>query len=250
MIWLVAFILGLFGLILGSFYNVCGLRIPKNQSIVQPGSYCPHCHETLQPLHLIPVFSFLLLHGKCHYCGRKLSFVYPFVELATAFFFAAAPLIVGMKPELIVCLSLISLLVIVFVSDITYMIIPDKVLLFFAVAFVLLRLVIPLEPWWDAVFGALAGFVLLFLFAVISRGSLGGGDIKLFTVFGLVLGFYGTWLALILSTFFGAIIGTFLLLTGRVKKGQPVPFGPFIVLGTLTAYFWGEELLNWYVRWL
>jgi leader peptidase (prepilin peptidase) / N-methyltransferase len=159
-----------------------------------------------------------------------------------------AYLVVGWSYELIVALLLISLLAIIFVSDIRYMLITNNILLFFAPFFILLRLTIaPLDPWWDALVGAGIGFGLLLLIAVVSKGGMGGGDIKLFALLGLVLGWQNVLLAFFFSCFYGTIIAGVGMVLGKVKRGKPIPFGPFIVLGTFTAYFFGNSLVNWYI---
>lgn len=247
---LVQLLIFLFGLIFGSFFNVVGLRVPENVSIVKPRSGCPTCGHTLTPLELIPVLSYVFQGGKCRNCHARISLLYPIVELSTGLLFVAAPYLLGWSYELIIAWTLISLLVIIFVSDITYMLIPNKILLFFAVVFLFLRLLIPLTPWWGGVAGALIGFAIPLLIAIVSKGGMGGGDIKLFGLIGLVLGVKGVLLAFIFSTFYGAIIGIIGMLLGLVQRKKPIPFGPFIVLGTLTAYFFGDAMLEWYIRFL
>jgi leader peptidase (prepilin peptidase) / N-methyltransferase len=237
----------LYGLLLGSFYNVVGLRVPLKQSIVKPRSHCPYCQHTLRPYELIPVVSYLLQGGKCRRCKAPVSFLYPAVELATGLLFVLAPFLMGWTLELIIAWTMISQMVIVFVSDIKYMIIPDKVLLVFAVIFLLERIFLPLSPWWDSLLGAAAGFFLLLFIAVISKGGMGGGDIKLFAVIGLALGTKVVLLTFFFATIFGAVFGLAGMLIGKVEKGKPIPFGPYIALGSLTAYFFGQRILDWYL---
>lgn len=242
-------ILLFYGLLLGSFYNVVGLRVPMKQSIVAPRSACPGCGHTLTAGELIPVVSYVLQGGKCRKCKASISPLYPFVEGMTALLFAAAALLFGWSGELVIALTLISLFMIIFVSDIKYMIIPDKVLLFFAVLFLIERIFIPLSPWWDSLIGAAAGFFLLLSIAFLSKGrGMGGGDIKLFAVLGLALGWKLVLLSFFLSCLVGSVIGLAAILAGKVKRRQPMPFGPSIMAGTLLAYFYGEELLMWYFR--
>ncbi|HET7657890.1 MAG TPA: A24 family peptidase [Bacillales bacterium] len=143
--------------------------------------------------------------------------------------------------------SLISLLIIIFISDIRYMLIPDRVLMVFAGIFLIERLILaPDAHWWQPFVGAGVGFIVPFLVAVVSRGNMGGGDIKLFAVLGLILGWESVLLAFFFSTFYGAFIGGIGLIIGKIRKSMPVPFGPFIVMGALTAYFYGDALLKWY----
>ncbi|MBA2871619.1 leader peptidase (prepilin peptidase)/N-methyltransferase [Anoxybacillus calidus] len=236
----------LIGLLLGSFFNVVGLRVPKGESIVKPRSHCPSCKRTLTAWELVPVVSYVVQGGKCRGCGVRISPLYPFVELFTAILFTISPLLVGWSKELVVSWTLISLLMIIFVSDIRYMIIPDKVLLFFAVIFIIERIFVPLLPWWDSLVGAVVGFSLLLLIAVLSKGGMGGGDIKLFALLGFVLGWKMVLLAFFLSTLYGTVFGMIGMVLGKVRRGEPMPFGPYIVFGTLTAYFFGQSILEWY----
>jgi leader peptidase (prepilin peptidase)/N-methyltransferase len=166
----------------------------------------------------------------------------------TGLLFVVSFVVFGWTWETVVSMLLMSLLAIIFVSDLRYMLIPDKVLLFFLPLFLLLRVTVaPLEPIWDTFVGAVLGFMLLLAIAVVSRGGMGGGDIKLFAVLGLVLGWQDVLLAFFFSCFYGAIIGGIGLLIGKVERRKPIPFGPFIVLGTITAYFIGSSLVEWYI---
>lgn len=248
--FILASYLFIFGLMFGSFFNVVGLRVPVGESIIFPRSHCPSCKHTLRPLELVPFFSFLFLKGKCKNCGNHISFIYPFVEVTTAVLFMMSALFVGWTLELLISLTLMSLLMIILVSDIHYMIIPDKVLLFFGLPLFIMRLFIPNEVWWNAIVGGIVGFSLLFFIAIISRGGMGGGDIKLFAVLGIVLGWKGVLLAFFLSTFFGAIFGVIGLAIGKVQRGKPIPFGPFIVLGTIITYFFENDIVKLYITWI
>lgn len=238
----------LVGSVLGSFFNVVGLRIPLKQSISRPRSACPKCGHTLKPWELIPILSFLIQKGKCSRCKARISPLYPIVEMITGLLFIMAPITFGWTFELIIAWTLISLLMIIFVSDVAYMLIPDKVLLFFAAVFFVERLYWPLSPWWDSLLGAGVAFLLLLIIAIISQGGMGGGDIKLFALLGFVLGTKLVLLAFFVSTFFGAVIGIIGMLFKVVKKGEPIPFGPFIVAGTLTVFFYGEYLIQLYLQ--
>ena len=236
----------IYGIVFGSFFNVVGLRVPKKQSIVSPPSHCTNCKRKLGVLDLIPVFSYLLLKGKCRGCGSKISPVYPFMEFVTGGLFALSFYMLGFSVELIVALLFVSLLVIITVSDIAYMIIPNKVLLPFAVVLFGLRLVIPLEIWWDSILGAVVGFLILYLIAVVSKGGMGGGDIKLFFVIGLVLGTTNTLVTLFLAALIGSIAGMIILKRSGQGRKTPVAFGPSIALAAVIAYFWGADFVGWY----
>jgi leader peptidase (prepilin peptidase) / N-methyltransferase len=235
------------GLTLGSFYNVVGLRVPINKSIVKPRSACTSCGHQLTAIELVPFFSYVIQGGKCRQCKARVSPIYPIFELITGLLFVTAPLVMGWTSELIVALTLISLFMIIIVSDITYMIIPDKVLLFFAGVFLVERIFIPLNPWWDSLLGATIGFGLLLIIALVSKGGMGGGDIKLFALLGFVVGTKTVLLAFFLSTLFGAVLGSIGLLLKIVQRGKPIPFGPFIAVGTVIAYYYGEHIINAYL---
>ena len=170
------------------------------------------------------------------------------MEAITAVLFTAVFLKFGFTPELAVGLLFVSMLVIITVSDIAYMLIPDKVLLPFAAVLLVLRFVIPLNPWWDSLLGAAVGFSVLLLIAVLSKGGMGGGDIKLFFVIGLVLGTAGTLLTLFFASFIGAIAGIILLRVRKQGRKTPIPFGPSIALSAVLVYLWGEQFIGWYVN--
>lgn len=240
----------LYALLLGSFLNVVGLRIPVKQSIIKPRSSCSHCHRTLTLIELIPVLSYVIQGGKCRHCKERLSPLYPIGELLTAILFVLAYLQIGWDFELIIAWTLISLVIIIFISDVVYMLIPDKILLVFTGAFLIERLISPLNPWWDSLLGGAIGFLLLFAIALVSKGGMGGGDIKLYGVLGLALGLKTVLLSFFLATLFGAVIGMIGLWLGIFQKGKPIPFGPYIGLGTLVAYFYGQKIIVWYFSFL
>lgn len=239
------------GLLLGSFYNVVGLRIPQNQSIVTPRSHCTSCNRNLSYLELIPVFSYIFLRGKCKTCGTKVSPLYPVMEFLTGALFLLSALLLGWTPELIVALVFISLLIIITISDISYMLIPDKVLLYFLPIFIVLRIFVPLDPWWGPIAGAFTGFGLLCLVAVITKGNgMGFGDVKLYFVIGIILGFHNVLLSFFLASLLGSVVGGLGLFLGVIKRKQPIPFGPFIAVGAIISYYIGDNIVEWYMNWV
>ncbi|MFF2755058.1 prepilin peptidase [Psychrobacillus sp. NPDC058041] len=238
----------IYGLIFGSFFNVVGLRVPKGESIVKPPSHCTVCERNLTILDLVPVFSFLILRGKCRGCGTKIHWMYPVMELTTGVLFALAFVELGFSKELIVATLFISLLVIITISDIAYMLIPDKILLFFVIPLIAMRFLSPLTPWWNSILGAIIGFGLLFLIAVLSKGGMGGGDIKLFFVIGIVLGVTQTVVTLFLASFIGAIVGVIILKKAKKGRKTPIPFGPSIAAAAIISYFFGNTIVDWYVN--
>ncbi|MFC4409893.1 prepilin peptidase [Chungangia koreensis] len=238
----------IYGLLFGSFFNVVGLRVPIGESIVHPPSHCTNCNRRLTALDLVPVFSYLFLKGKCRRCGNRISPIYPIMELLTGVLFAFAYYQLGFTYELIVGILFISLLVIITVSDFAYMLIPNKILFPFAILLAAGRFLSPLDPWWDSITGAVFSFLLLLAIAVLSNGGMGGGDIKLFFVIGIVLGFIQSLLTLFFAAVIGAIAGIIVLKkTGKGKK-TPVPFGPSIAASAIIIYFYGQEIVAWYAQ--
>lgn len=230
---IVMFILGT---ILGSFYNVVGFRLPRGESIVTPPSHCPNCNTRLGASELIPILSFLFQKGKCKHCQIKISPFYAIFELLTGIFFTLAYLIYGLTPDLIIPLTFISMLVIIVVSDYNYMIISDSVLLTFGI---LLGFEILFVNGFDALLPSLVSAILAFftMWAIKKFGdilfkkeSMGGGDIKLMAIFGLVLGYPMT----IFSIFLGSLIGLPISLILLKKNSEHIiPFGPFLAAGAI-----------------
>lgn len=229
-------ILFIFGTILGSFYNVVGERVPKGKSIIKPSSHCPKCGHKLTPLELIPIFSYLLQKGKCKGCGCKIPIIHPIFELASGILFALAYLSFKLTPELLIALTFISILLIIFISDMEYLIIPDEVLIIGLIILGIEKLfILGIGNVLYSLVDGLICFVLMYLLKklgdfLFKKESMGGGDIKLLFVFGFVLG----WPMAIISIFIGSIIGLPLSLIVLAKKrSHEIPFGPLLSLGAL-----------------
>ncbi|WP_028987463.1 prepilin peptidase [Thermicanus aegyptius] len=236
----------LFGLTLGSFFNVVALRVPKGESILYPPSHCPHCRKQLGVRDLVPVLSFLISRGRCRHCGAPISPLYLLGELSTGLLFAAIYLVYGFSPEAVVAAALAGLSVIITISDLAYLLIPNKVLLFFLPLFAFLRLFIREESYWTYLLGmVLAGGILLSA-ALISRRGMGMGDVKLFALYGLALGPLSAFLALFLASLAGALVGGTLILRGKMKRKDPIPFGPFLALGAMLAELFGDAIFSFY----
>lgn len=237
----------LFGITLGSFYNVVGLRVPKNIPFSHDRSYCPSCVHALSWIELIPVLSFLMQGGKCRHCKTNISSIYPIIELATGLLFLFSYKQVGFSLEFITACLFISMLMIVFVTDYHYMLIPNKVLLFFLPFLVIMRVLVPLEPWYNSIIGAVVGYGLLALIIILSKGGMGAGDMKLFGVLGIVLGLGNTLLTFFLASLFGAVLGVILQIGQKIGKRQAIPFGPYIVVAAIIAYFYGDKMIAIYL---
>ena len=215
-----------YGLILGSFFNVVAIRLLKKESIAFPPSHCTDCHHRLHVQDLIPVFSYLFLNGKCRYCGSTISPLYPFGELLTAVSIFFVYKNVGLSWELVPALLLTILLVISVLTDIREQLILDIVTLPMLGLLIISRFFIGTESIWYYLLGGAVGFLILLLLAIVSKGGMGGGDIKLYAAIGVALGPMLTVMSLVLASFVGAISGILLMLTGKVKKGSPLPLAP------------------------
>ena len=243
------------GLLIGSFLNVCIYRIPRGQSIVFPASHCTSCNAPISPWDNIPVVSYLLLGAKCRKCSSGISFRYPLVEALNAALYCAVLWRYGIGwPSLIYGVLISSLIVITFI-DLDFQIIPDRITLTgIPVGLLAGSLLLP-DPFMRADLlgfrSSLTGFLIgggfFYLVAVLSRGGMGGGDIKLMAMVGGLMG----WKAVLLTTFIGSLTGSFIGIFLMVFKGKgrktKVPFGPFLALGALVTIFFAQEILLWYL---
>ena len=229
-------VLFILGCVFGSFYNVVGDRLPEGKSIVKPSSHCPKCGHNLTPLELIPVFSFLFQKGRCKECKTKIPIMHPLFELLSGILFALAYISFKLTPELLIALTFISILLIIFVSDINYMIIPDEVLVVGLIFLMVEKLIIyGINNVLFSILNGVICFILMLLLKklgdfLFKKESMGGGDIKLLFVFGFVLGVPMA----ILSIFVGSIIGLPICLIVVAKNfSHEIPFGPLLSLGAL-----------------
>src|SRR3989344_1476017 len=263
---MIGFFVFAFGLAVGSFLNVVIYRLEKDESAFKGRSYCPHCKHQLAWKDLIPVASFLMLGGKCRYCGGRISLQYPLVELGTAMLFllsfkfqvSSFNQALSIETLNIFYLWMIaSLLVVLFVYDLKHYILPDKILLP-AIGIVLgYRVFEALNHWklvenWSLKIENLEVFVnpllagmgaALFFFAIfaLSRGrAMGFGDVKLAAFMGLFLGWPNIAVALFAAFMLGGAVGIVLLALKKKGMKSEVPFGPFLLTGTFVALFWGK----------
>jgi len=238
----VLFILGLF---IGSFLNVLIYRIPRGESVVWPGSHCAQCGHGLKPLDLVPVVSYLLLRGRCRYCGTKISLRYPLVELLTAFSFLLVYLQYGYSVQTAAGCVLVAMLVVVTFTDIDEGIIPDVITypgMLIGLAFSFFTIGIK-----SALFGMLGFGLVFFLIALLSRGGMGGGDVKLVAVIGAFVGPLHSVLVFILSSLAGGLWAIGLLLFRGAGRKTEVRFGPFLALAALLVFLYGQQLLDFYL---
>lgn len=239
-------LLSLIGLCIGSFLTICINRLPLGQSIVSPPSHCPSCQTHLKPLDLIPILSYFLFGRTCRYCGKSISFRYAIVESLTAFLFLWCYFIFGGTGETVAACVFASFMVVIAFIDYDHQLILDKVLVWFALAGVLIRLYIGSPALLDMGLAALVSGGLLLLLAVLSCGGMGGGDIKFSFVLGVWLGWPDILLALFFSFVIAGLAGVLLLLTGLRGRKDMIPFGPFICSGAFFTMLYGKGILLWY----
>lgn len=236
----------LYGIIIGSFLNVCIYRIPKKENIATTRSHCMSCGYGLKWYDLIPLFSFLALGGKCRKCKGKLSWQYPLVELANGILYCIIFLANGFSMvSILYCLLASALLVLSVIDYYTYEI-PFGINIFIGVLGVIR---IGLDPgnWSQYLIGfcSVSGFLLVLFFLTKGKG-IGGGDIKLMAAAGLVLG----WKLTILSFLWGCILGSLLhVLRMKIQKADRVlAFGPYLSMGIILSILYGERFLRWYIH--
>ncbi|WP_370526066.1 A24 family peptidase [Cellulomonas sp. JH27-2] len=250
-------IVGIFGLMIGSFLNVVIWRVPRGESIVSPPSACPRCGHEIRPRDNLPVIGWLILRGRCRDCGNPISPRYPLVELATGVLFAVTALLTGLSWLLPAMLYLVAIGIALTLIDIDTKRLPNAIVLpSYVVGAVLLALASANpggESDWGAfvraLIGAAAMFTVYFVLLLIYPAGMGFGDVKLAGALGLYLGWFG-WGALVVGWFaaylLGGIFSIGLLLVRRADRKSGIPFGPWMLLGAGVGILFGQQLADWY----
>jgi len=262
----------LVGLMIGSFLNVCILRIPAGESIVRPGSRCPKCHKAISFYDNIPVLSWLILGGKCRNCKTKISPLYPGIELLTGVLFVACYLLFGETLNTAKWAALSALLVVLTATDIRERILPDAVnLTGFVIGLLFSLFMAPTDgaAMWlsnlmfdfppprpvlslaDSLMGAAVGAGLLWIvgegyFKLRGKEGMGLGDVKMMGMVGAFLGVKRTLLTVLFGSLLGSVIGIVIVLATRKGRDYELPFGAFLGAGALLVIYFGTPLLNWY----
>lgn len=228
------------GSLFGSFLTVVGYRLPKGEDFIKKRSHCDKCGHDLSLLDMVPFISYFLLKGRCRYCKVKFGSLSNWMEFFTGILFALAFYVFGFSWELLIALGIVAMLIIISVTDISYYIIPDEVLVFFTCYFIVLKC---LSGGFEAVFwGVLSGAVLfaaMYLIMLIGdfifkKESLGGGDIKMMFVFGLTVNPFMGFIIIFLSSILALPVSLLILCK---KKNNLVPFGPFLLISFMFVYF-------------
>jgi leader peptidase (prepilin peptidase) / N-methyltransferase len=243
----------IFGLIIGSFCNVIIYRIPQRASIVTPGSHCPSCKIPIRPWDNLPLVSYLLLRGHCRACKEPISLRYPAVELLSGVFYVLLWTRFGLTIPLLVYAVLTSALFTVALIDYDHKIIPNTITLpgiviglGLSVLGMLSINVLPITPL-ASLLGVLVGGAFFYLIALISKGGMGGGDIKLIAMIGAFLGWQGAFFTIFSGALLGSLVGITLMVLGKKGRKDKVPFGPFLSGGAILFMLWGDQLIRWYV---
>ncbi len=252
-------VVGVFGALLGSFLNVVIWRVPRGQSIVSPPSACPHCTTRIAWYDNIPVISYLVLGRRCRHCRVRISVRYPLVEAGTGAAFALLTFgaLHGWFPlaALPALLYLAAVSIALALIDLDTRRLPDAIVLpSYLVCAVLLTLASVLTAdYWSLLRAAIGGaalFLAYLLMAIVYRGGMGGGDIKLAGLLGLCLGWFG-WAPLIVGAFaafvIGGIIGVALMAARRATRKSAIPFGPSMIAGAWVGIFVGQAVGDWYL---
>ena len=246
-----------FGLATGSFLNVIIYRVPRQESIVWPGSHCPKCGEELSWYDNIPLLSWFWLRGRCRYCGRPISWQYPLVELGTAVLFVAAFFKFGVDLKFIFAALMLVVLLAVAVVDLQRQIIPNRIILPSLIAAPILAVIagfasgqaMPIAGtvgYLEMAIGFILGGGLLLLIALVRPGGMGGGDIKLAAFMGIFLGRY-VLIALFIGFLLGSLAGIIAMAFFHKSRKDLLPFGPYLSLGAMLTIFFGFELFQWYI---
>jgi leader peptidase (prepilin peptidase)/N-methyltransferase len=247
----VAVIISIFGLLIGSFLNVCIYRIPKNLSIVYPNSHCPKCKKEIKWYDNVPVLSYMILGGRCRHCKAKITPRYLIVEVLTSLLFLLAYLKFGYSTELLSTVILFSFLVIIALIDLKTQYIYDVTVVPLAVLGLIFSFFIKGQTPLLSLVGFLTGGAIFLSIAYISRlvykqEGMGMGDVKLAAAIGAFLGWRSTVMMVIFAVVFGGIISIILLLIKKKGRRDYIPFGPFLVLGTVLMVLTGDKLSGFF----
>jgi leader peptidase (prepilin peptidase)/N-methyltransferase len=236
------------GLLVGSFLNVVAYRLPRGESLVRPRSRCPQCATQLRALDNVPVVSWLVLRGRCHHCAAPVSARYPVVEATTAALYAAVVASQDDAVRIVLGLLLVSVLVPITLIDLDHRIIPNKITGPAALAAVVAIAALDRDFLVEAVIAGLAGGGFFFVAAILYPRGMGMGDVKLAGVLGLYLG-RAVAPAILIALVAGVAVGVAVIARKGAVEGRKtaVPFGPFLALGGIVAFFAGHDLVDAYL---
>ena len=235
------------GLITGSFLNVVVYRMPRGESVISPPSHCPVCLHRLGISDLIPVLGYLWLRGRCRYCSSPISVMYPLLEIVMGLVFWLAFVEYGWSAQWAVAAVLGALLIACAGIDLQFKIIPDRLTL----PGMVLGLVLAMMGFGPGITASILGVLalggLLLLMGVVFTGGMGGGDIKMGAMMGAFLGPGLAMVALVIASLIGAVIGLIPIMLQKRDRKEGIAFGPFLALGGMVAFLYGNAIVNWYL---
>jgi leader peptidase (prepilin peptidase) / N-methyltransferase len=242
-----------FGLVIGSFLNVCISRMPRNESVVFPASHCPLCKYRIRWFDNIPLLSYLLLRGRCRGCGAHISLQYPLVELLNGLLTLALFWRFGFSLGFLALVLFCSALVVITFIDMEHQIIPDEISLPGIVVGFLFSFFLPGQTWLGSLAGILLGGGSLLLVAscyqwLTGKEGMGGGDIKLLAMMGAFLGWKAVPFIIFASSLVGSVVGIAMMLVLKKDSKLAIPFGPYLAFGAVLYIFYGERLIQWYLH--
>ncbi|MEI6206245.1 MAG: prepilin peptidase [Desulfuromonadales bacterium] len=242
-----------FGMVVGSFLNVCICRMPHDESVVSPPSHCPHCSCRISWYDNIPLFSYLLLRGKCRSCGARISLQYPLVELLNGLLTLLLFLHFGPTPAFAALFLFSSALVVITFIDIEHQIIPDEISLSGIVTGFVLSFFLKEPGWLNSLAGILLGGGSLLLVAysyhwLTGKEGMGGGDIKLLAMMGAFLGWQAVPFIIFASSLVGSLVGVSMMLFQKKDSKLAIPFGPYLAFAALLYIFHGQAFIRWYLN--
>jgi len=243
----------IFGAVVGSFLNVCICRMPKDESIVSPPSHCPNCDYKIRWYDNIPLFSYMLLRGKCRGCATQISLQYPLVELLNGLLTLALFLRFGVSLTFLALFLFCSALVVITFIDLEHQIIPDEISLPGIVIGFLFSFFLPWHNWISSLVGIVLGGGSLLLVAygyqwLTGKDGMGGGDIKLLAMMGAFLGWKAVPFIIFASSLIGSVVGVTIMLVQKKDSKLAIPFGPYLAFGAVLYIFYGRQLIQWYLN--
>lgn len=230
-------ITAILGLIIGSFLNVCIYRIPENESIVYGRSKCTKCNHKIKYYDLIPIFSYIMLKGRCRECKEKISIRYPIIEFVNAVLYLVIYYTYGMTIKSVIIAIVSSLMLVIAMIDFDKQIIPDSLSLFMAILGLIYRIYLVIYqqsfiPLYDGILTGIVSFAVFYLLMVVSKNGMGGGDVKLIFGIGLLIGAINMPMLVLISSITAFIYAIIMIQLSKATRKTPIPFGTFLALGT------------------
>ena len=244
-------LIGIVGAIVGSFANVCVHRIPRGESIAFPGSHCPHCNHAIALYDNIPLFSWLILKGRCRHCDHKISWRYPVMELVMGLGSAGLAYHYGLSLELLSALTLFFLLWVLSAIDLETFLLPNVL----TYQGILIGLIFSywLGDWQSSLIGVVAGygvfwFVAKLFLKLTGREGMGAGDFKLLAMLGAFMGWQALPFIILASSVVGTIVGLVFIVLAKRGMRTEIPFGPYLAAAGMIWFVWGNTILDWYIQ--